>query len=133
MNVKQNNMKDDKNNVLYRVPPTGASGISTAIFADKVLNPLKILKSIIGVFPAAINTIIVSPTALPIPIITALKIPGLALGNTIFNAVCHFVAPNASDPEIKCSGTFDNASSDIVKIIGITAKPIAIPIIKAFL
>ena len=88
MNVKQNNMKDDKNNVLYRVPPTGASGISTAIFADKVLNPLKILKSIIGVFPAAINTIIVSPTALPIPIITALKIPGLALGNTIFNAVC---------------------------------------------
>jgi len=65
----------DKNSVLYKVPPTGASGISTAIFADSVLIPLNILGSIIGVFPVAIRTIIVSPIALPNPIIMAAKIP----------------------------------------------------------
>ena len=44
-----------------------------------------------------------------------------------------FQSPNSEAALPMVFGTFDNASSDIVKIIGITAKPIAIPIIKAFL
>ena len=115
------------------MPPAGASGISTAIFADSVLNPLNIFHSIIGVFPVAIKTIIVSPTARPKPIIIAENIPGLAEARTTLTAVCHNVAPSAREPDIKCLGTLDKASSEIVKIMGITANPIAKPTISAFL
>jgi hypothetical protein len=95
-------MIEDRNSILYKLPPTGASGISTAMLAANVLNPLNISQSIIAVFPVAIKTIIVSPIALPIPIITPLNIPGLALGNTTFKAVCHFDAPRAKEPDTKC-------------------------------
>ncbi len=78
-----------------------------------------------GVFPVAISTIIVSPTALPSPIITAEKIPALAVGSTTLIAVCQRLAPSAREPAVRCCGTLDSASSEIVKIIGITAKPIA--------
>ncbi len=46
------------------------------------------LASIIGVLPVAISTIIVSPTARPRPIISAEKIPGLAVRITTRVRVC---------------------------------------------
>lgn len=122
-----------RNRILYRVPPWGASGISTAMFAERALKPLKMLQSITGVLPVAMRTIIVSPTARPNPIITAEKIPAAAVGRTTRIAVCHLVAPRAKEPEIRCFGTFDKESSEIVKIMGITANPIAKPTTSEFL
>src|SRR5690606_19960132 len=89
--------------------------------------PSKIFQSIIGVLPVAISTIMVSPTARPNPIITAEKIPGLAVSNTTLVKVCQVVAPSANEPFDKCFGTLNTASSAIEKMVGITAKPIAIP------
>src|SRR5262249_21053437 len=106
-------------------PPAGASGSSTAILAESARNPLKIFQLMIGVLPVAISTIIVSPTARPSPTIIAEKIPGLAVGTTTRNAVCHLFAPRARPARTRCRGTLEKASSAIVKMIGITAKPIA--------
>ena len=85
----------------------------------------------IGVLPVAISTIIVSPTARPKPIMIAEKMPGLAVGSTTRIAVCQRVAPSASEPARRCCGTFESESSAIVKMIGITAKPIARPTTSA--
>ena len=41
----------DRNRTRYCVPSNAASGISTAIFADRVRIPLKGLGSMMGVFP----------------------------------------------------------------------------------
>ncbi len=103
------------------------------MFADSALNPLNMLQSIIGVFPVAMSTIIVSPIALPSPIITAENIPGLAVGSITLIAVCQRLAPRARDPACKCLGTLERASSEIVNIMGITANPIAKPTIREFL
>ena len=73
------------------------------------------------------TTIIVSPTARPRPIISAEKMPAEAVGTTIRIAVCQRLAPSASEPTVSESGTFESASSEMVKIIGITAKPIMKP------
>jgi hypothetical protein len=105
----------------------GASGSSTAMFADRVRIPEKILKSIIGVFPVAMSTIMVSPTARPKPIIKAEKIPAEAVGSTTRMAVCQRLAPRAREPDFRSGGTLDRASSVMVKTIGITAKPIMNP------
>ena len=110
---------------------TSDSGSSTATFADNVRIPSKMLKSITGVLPVAINTIMVSPTARPKPIMVAEKIPGLAHGNTTLINVCHGVAPSANEPDDRCLGTLNTASSEIENIIGITANPIVIPIMSA--
>ena len=107
--------------------PTSDSGISTAMLAASVRMPSNRLRSMIGVLPVAISTIIVSPTARPRPIITAEKMPGLAVGSTTRTSVCHGVAPSASEPFDRCLGTPKIASSAIEKMIGITAKPIATP------
>ena len=40
-------------------------------------------------------------------------------------AVCQGDAPSASEAAFRCSGTLESASSEIVKMIGMTAKPIA--------
>ena len=80
-----------------------------------------------GVLPVAISTIIVSPTARPNPTITAEKMPGLAVGRTTRVAVCQRLAPRASEAAVRCWGTLEKASSEIVKMIGITAKPMARP------
>jgi len=74
----------------------------------------------------------VSPTARPKPIMMAEKIPGLAVGRTMRTAVCQRLAPRARDPARRCWGTLDSESSAIVKMIGITAKPIAIPTTREF-
>ncbi|KJU86626.1 hypothetical protein MBAV_001180 [Candidatus Magnetobacterium bavaricum] len=83
-----------------------------------------------GVLPVAIRTIIVSPTALERPIITAENMPAAAAGNTTFTTVCHLLAPNAREADTRFEGTFDIASSAIVKIIGMTAKLMAYPTIR---
>jgi len=86
----------------------------------------------IGVLPVAISTIMVSPTARPMPIMRAEKMPGLAVSNTTLSAVCHGVAPSASDPIVSERGTLNTASSLIVKMVGITAKPMAMPTTSEF-
>ena len=58
------------------------------MFAESVRKPLKMFQSSTGVLPAAISTIIVSPTARPRPIMTAEKSPLMAVGITIRVAVC---------------------------------------------
>ena len=58
--------------------------------------------------------------------------PGLAVGKTIRIAVCQRVAPSASEPARRCWGTLASESSAIVKMIGITAKPIAMPTTSEF-
>ena len=40
-------------------------------------------------------------------------------------AVCQGDAPRASDAAFRCCGTLESASSEIVKMIGMTANPIA--------
>ena len=97
------------------------------MFADSVRMPLKIDQSITGVLPVAISTIIVSPTARPKPTMMAEKTPGLAVGSTTRTAVCQRLAPSASEAAVRLDGTLVNASSEIVKMIGMTAKPIARP------
>ena len=68
----------------------------------------------LGVFPVAMTTIIVSPAARPRPIITAEKIPLAATGKTTRTAVCHGVATAPSDADRSESGTALIASSLIV-------------------
>ena len=97
------------------------------MFAERARKPLKMDQSMTGVLPVAISTIMVSPTARPKPIMMAEKIPGLAVGSTMRIAVCQRLAPRASDPARRCCGTLASESSAIVKMIGITANPIATP------
>ena len=40
-------------------------------------------------------------------------------------AACQRLAPSASDAAVRLEGTLENASSEIVKMMGITAKPMA--------
>ncbi|MCY1425855.1 hypothetical protein D9M71_416600 [compost metagenome] len=60
--------------------------------------PSKMFISISGVLPVAISTIMVSPTARPMPIISAEKMPGLAVRITTRVMVCQGVAPRAREP-----------------------------------
>ena len=53
------------------------------MLAESVRNPLNMFQSSTGVFPAAISTTIVSPTARPRPTMTAEKMPERAVGRTI--------------------------------------------------
>ena len=43
------------------------------------------------------------------------------------SAVCQRLAPSASDSRARWPGTLASESSAIVKMIGMTAKPIAMP------
>ncbi len=82
--------------------------------------------------PVAIRTIIVSPTARPKPTIRAEKIPAEAVGRMTRVAVCHGEAPRASEAAFRCCGTLERASSEIVKMIGMTANPIAKAMTREF-
>ena len=73
------------------------------------------------------STIMVSPMARPRPTMTAEKMPGLAVGSTTRQAVCQGLAPQARLAEERDLGTADRASSLMVKMMGITAKPMAKP------
>jgi len=63
--------------------------------------PLKSDHSMIGVFPVAMRTIIVSPTARPKPTIRAEKIPAEAVGRMTRVAVCQGDAPRASEARLQ--------------------------------
>ena len=82
-------------------------------------------------FPDAIKTIIVSPIARPNPRIILAAIPGSAVGRTTVIDTCHGLAPRASDASRSDCGTDVMASSAMVKMMGITASPRAIPALKA--
>ena len=62
---------------------------------------------------AALIGIIVSPTARPMPIIRAEKMPGLAVSSTTRVSVCQGVAPSAREPRVRLFGTLNTASSAI--------------------
>jgi hypothetical protein len=79
--------------------------------AESVRKPLKMFQSSTGVLPAAMSTIMVSPTTRPTPIITAENRPDIAVGTTTCSAVCHGVAPLASEAARRWSGTAERASS----------------------
>jgi hypothetical protein len=89
----------EKNSVRYKVPPTGASGLSMAMLAAKERKPSKMFMLMMGVFPVAIKTIMVSPTALPKPRVMAAKMPGLAAGRAMRHAVCQGLAPKAREAD----------------------------------
>ena len=69
------------------------------------------------------STIMVSPMTLPKPMMTAANMPGLAEGMMMRQTVCQRLAPSAKEPARRYLGKFDMASSAIVKMIGIAAKP----------
>src|SRR6266487_150327 len=83
-------------------------------------------------FPDAIRTIIVSPMARPNPSTQAASTPGDAPGSTTRQAVCQREAPMATDPSRNLCGTDENASSETVYTIGITARLRPIPAVVAF-
>src|SRR5437773_669066 len=125
--VRQKRRNAARKRTRKSVPPSGASGSSTAMLAERARKPLNMFQSITGVLPVAISTIIVSPTARPRPIMIAEKMLGLAVGSTMRTGVCQRLAPSASDPARRCWGTLASASSAIVKMSGTTAKPMATP------
>src|SRR5690606_9495128 len=124
-NVMTTSNRAERKSTRYKVPPTGASGISTATLAASARNPVKMPKSITGVFPVAMSTIMVSPTARPNPMMAAEKMAGPATGSTIRRIVSQWVAPRASEPDTKCRGTLLSDSSEMLKMMGMTAKPMA--------
>ncbi len=85
--------------------------------------PLNMLRSMIGVLPVAMSTIMVSPMARPRPIMMAAKMPGEAEGRITRQTVCQRLAPRARDAALRLGGTLDRESSAMVKMMGITAKP----------
>ena len=80
--------------------------------------------------PATMITAKVSPTALPIPKITAVMIPGNAAGNMIFLIVCQFVAPKPRDASLYTCGTLHNASNDTDMIVRRIIIASIIPAVK---
>jgi len=63
---------------------------------------------------------------------TAEKMPGLAVGRTTRHAVCQGLAPQARLAEVRDLGTALSASSLMVKMMGITANPMAKPTTRLF-
>ena len=86
----------------------------------------EMLKSMIGVLPVAISTIIVSPTARPRPIMIAEK---LRLKQLAGPRVRPFASDSLPGPgnRLEFRRYADRASSVIVKTMGMTAKPIIKP------
>ena len=98
------------------------------MFAESVRMPLKSDQSSTGVLPVAISTIIVSPTARPKPTMIAEKMPGLAVGSTTRDRglpAARAEGERGRGQVLRARSR--SASSAIVKMIGITAKPIARP------
>jgi len=65
----------------------------------------------------------VSPLALATPIITPVRMPGMAEGRTTFLMVCHLVAPRAMLPSRKELGTLFKASWQVRMMVGILISP----------
>ena len=79
-----------------------------------------------AIWPAAISTIIVSPTAREAPSTTAATMPDRAAGNTTRSEVCSRVAPRPNEPSRSDCGTADIASSATDAMVGMTMKPMMI-------
>ena len=98
------NPKTRDSRLFKSIPSFIGRQLSSMIRMYAMYEPLRVFfymglfLSIIGVLPVAISTIIVSPTARPMPIIRAEKIPGLAVGITTPTSVCQEVAPRARLP-----------------------------------
>ena len=71
-----------------------------------------------GVLPMTICTAIVSPTARASPRMTAVKIPGSAVGISTCQIVCQRVAPRATDASSREAGTERSASSEMLITVG---------------
>ena len=65
----------------------------------------------------------VSPDALATPMITPVRMPGMAEGKTTFLMVCHFVAPKAILPSRRELGTLFNASWLVRIMVGMFIRP----------
>ena len=82
--------------------PLAGPVVAAAVILDPAqpisgLADSKKLSGIAGAHPVAINTVIVSPIARPIPNIQAAIIPERAAGIFTRITVCHLVAPKASE------------------------------------
>jgi hypothetical protein len=106
-------------------------GSSTAMFAESVRMPEKIFRSITGVLPVAITTIIVSPIARPRPIITAEKMPAEAVGSTTLTASATAGAQRQRGGG-QCAGHIRERIFGDGKMIGMTAKPMMKPTTSDF-
>ena len=84
-----------------------------------------------GCWPAAIATIIVSPTARDTARMNAAVMPEKAAGTTTLSAVCMRVAPSAYEPSRKPCGTARIASSDSDDTSGRIIRPITRPGLSA--
>ena len=65
----------------------------------------------------------VSPEALATPMITPVRMPGMAEGKTTFLMVCHFVAPRAMLPSRRELGTLFKASWLVRIMVGMFIRP----------
>ena len=65
----------------------------------------------------------VGPKTADVVLMTAANMPGLAEGMMMRQTVCQRLAPSAKEPARRYLGKFDMASSAIVKMVGIAAKP----------
>src|SRR6056297_1965117 len=95
------------------------------------LTGFKKLEGIAAAPPATIKTVIVSPIARPIPKITAVTIPELAVGNITLLIVSHLVPPNANEASLYLLGIEVIASSDKLIIVGKAIIPNIIEAVKA--
>ena len=80
-----------------------------------------------GTIPAAIATIIVSPTARETPRMIDAMIPDSAAGTTTRDATVIFDAPSPYAPSRSARGTADIASSETDAMIGTIMTPTTMP------
>src|SRR5690606_14588652 len=113
-NAIRNSSRPPMNSVRYSVPPWGASGISIAMAALRLRKPFSGCRSMTGVPPAAITTIMVSPSARPRPMTMPEKMPLAAAGSTTRMVVCQREAPQARLAARSWLGTLVSASSAMV-------------------
>ena len=85
----------------------------------------------LGMPPAAMSTIIVSPTARLMPRTKAAMIPERPAGTTTRVEISYFVAPRAAAPSRRDRGTAYMASSEMEATVGRIMMPITRPAERA--
>ena len=85
------------------------------------------LSPVLGIWPAAIRAIIVSPIPRETPRTIAATIPERAAGKTTRVEVWSFDAPMPNAPSRRLPGTADIASSEIEATVGTIMIPITSP------
>ena len=94
--------------------------ISMPMFVVSVLTGSRIDVGIATALPKTIMTAIVSPTARPVPKMTAATIPDLADGKITDRIVCQWVMPSASAPSLYWRGKARIDTSEILMTVGKT-------------